>query len=142
MWQTTAPVGVEQFAVDPQQATAEELAALGATFPGLPRFADGLVADGGYMILNVSPTGGPSTVVTTFAGFAQAVGRIWRLQHQSRPAAHRMKVTVLLADKGTNNPQGGTLNLLNVGWTRTVLRPSPDGSGWVSNATAGFGRVL
>ena len=27
------------------------------------------------MILNVSPTGGPSTVVTTFAGFAQAVGR-------------------------------------------------------------------
>jgi len=36
-----------------------------------------------------------------------------------------MKVTVLLADKGTNNPQGGTLNLLNVGWTRTVLRPAP-----------------
>lgn len=36
-----------------------------------------------------------------------------------------MKVSVLLADKGTQNPQAGTLNLLNVGWAQTVLRPVP-----------------
>jgi len=35
-----------------------------------------------------------------------------------------MKISVLLADKGTPNPQQGTLNLLNVGWTQTVLRPA------------------
>ena len=35
-----------------------------------------------------------------------------------------MKVTVLLADKGTANPQQGTLNLLNVGWWQTVLHPA------------------
>lgn len=34
-----------------------------------------------------------------------------------------MKVNVLLADKGTQSPQG-TLNLLNVGWTQTPLQPS------------------
>ena len=34
-----------------------------------------------------------------------------------------MKVSVLLADKGTQNPQG-TLNLLNIGWAHTVLRPA------------------
>lgn len=32
-----------------------------------------------------------------------------------------MKVSVLLADKGTNNPAAGTLNLLNVGWGVTKL---------------------
>ena len=36
-----------------------------------------------------------------------------------------MKVSVLLADKGTPNPQAGTLNVLNLGWTQTVLRPVP-----------------
>lgn len=35
-----------------------------------------------------------------------------------------MKVTVLLADKGTPNAQQGTLNLLNVGWSQTSLRPA------------------
>jgi hypothetical protein len=34
-----------------------------------------------------------------------------------------MKVLVLMADKGTVNPQQGTLNLLNAGWTQTQLRP-------------------
>lgn len=33
-----------------------------------------------------------------------------------------MKVQVLLADKGTQNLHGATLNLLNVGWTVTQLR--------------------
>lgn len=32
-----------------------------------------------------------------------------------------MKVFVLLADRGTPNPQGGTLNLLGVGWSTTTL---------------------
>ena len=32
-----------------------------------------------------------------------------------------MKVHVLLADKGTNNPQAGTLNLLNAGWGVTQV---------------------
>lgn len=36
-----------------------------------------------------------------------------------------MKVSILLADKGTANPQSGTLNLLNIGWTHTALRPIP-----------------
>ncbi|MHB1535212.1 MAG: hypothetical protein ACYC1D_11525 [Acidimicrobiales bacterium] len=36
-----------------------------------------------------------------------------------------MKVYVLLADKGTQNPQAGTLNLLNLGWTMTMPRPGP-----------------
>lgn len=36
-----------------------------------------------------------------------------------------MKVVVLLADKGTQSPAQGTLNLLNVGWMRTTLQP-PD----------------
>lgn len=35
-----------------------------------------------------------------------------------------MKVSVLLADKGTQNPQG-TVNLLNLGWSQTVLQPKP-----------------
>lgn len=35
-----------------------------------------------------------------------------------------MKVQVLLADKGTPNLQQGTLNLLNVGWSQTGLRPA------------------
>jgi len=34
-----------------------------------------------------------------------------------------VKVYVLLADKGTHNPQTGTVNLLNVGWAVTQLRP-------------------
>jgi hypothetical protein len=33
-----------------------------------------------------------------------------------------VKIYVLLADKGTSNPQTGTLNLLNVGWAVTQLR--------------------
>lgn len=36
-----------------------------------------------------------------------------------------MKVAVVLADKGTNNPQGGTLNLLNAGWVQTQLVAHP-----------------
>jgi hypothetical protein len=36
-----------------------------------------------------------------------------------------MKVSVVLADKGTNNPQQGTLNLLNAGWVQTQLTSSP-----------------
>lgn len=36
-----------------------------------------------------------------------------------------MKISVLLADKGTQNPQAGTLNLLNVGWSHTALRATP-----------------
>jgi hypothetical protein len=36
-----------------------------------------------------------------------------------------VKVDVLLADKGTSNPQAGTLNLLNVGWILTHLVPGP-----------------
>ena len=34
-----------------------------------------------------------------------------------------MRVHVLLADKGTNNPQAGTLNLLNAGWGTTGANP-------------------
>lgn len=34
----------------------------------------------------------------------------------------------MLADKGTANPQAGTLNLLNVGWSVTTLNPQPDGN--------------
>jgi hypothetical protein len=42
-----------------------------------------------------------------------------------------VKIYVLLADKGTYNPQVGTLNLLNVGWAVTQLRrpivgPTPE----------------
>jgi len=33
-----------------------------------------------------------------------------------------VKVYVLLADRGAQNPQNGTLSLLNVGWTVTQLR--------------------
>lgn len=33
-----------------------------------------------------------------------------------------MKIYVLLADRGTHNPQTGTLSLLNVGWAVTQLR--------------------
>ena len=33
-----------------------------------------------------------------------------------------MKIYVLLADKGAQNPHNGTLSLLNVGWTVTQLR--------------------
>jgi hypothetical protein len=33
-----------------------------------------------------------------------------------------VKIYVLLAEKGTNNQQTGTLNLLNVGWAVTQLR--------------------
>jgi hypothetical protein len=33
-----------------------------------------------------------------------------------------VKVYVLLADRGTQNPQSGTLSLLNVGWAVTQLR--------------------
>lgn len=33
-----------------------------------------------------------------------------------------VKVNVLLADRGTHNPQTGTVNLLNVGWAVTQLR--------------------
>ncbi len=36
-----------------------------------------------------------------------------------------MKIYVLLADRGTHNPQTGTLNLLNVGWAVTQLRRPP-----------------
>lgn len=36
-----------------------------------------------------------------------------------------MKIYVLLADRGTDNAQAGTLNLLNVGWAVTHLRPPP-----------------
>lgn len=36
-----------------------------------------------------------------------------------------MRVSVLLADKGTINPHAGTLNLLNVGWSQAPLRPAP-----------------
>jgi len=36
-----------------------------------------------------------------------------------------MRLSVLLADKGTNNPAAGTLNLLNVGWKQTRLNPAP-----------------
>lgn len=38
-----------------------------------------------------------------------------------------MKVTVLLADKGTQNPLQGTLNLLNAGWAQTMLTPIAPG---------------
>lgn len=38
-----------------------------------------------------------------------------------------MKVTVLLADKGTSNPLQGTLNLLNAGWGQTMLTPVAPG---------------
>jgi hypothetical protein len=33
-----------------------------------------------------------------------------------------VKIYVLLADRGTQNPQSGTLSLLNVGWAVTQLR--------------------
>ena len=33
-----------------------------------------------------------------------------------------LRLHVLLADRGTQNPQGGTLNLLNAGWSVTQLR--------------------
>ena len=36
-----------------------------------------------------------------------------------------MKISVLLADRGTPNPAVGTLNLLNVGWSITGLMPAP-----------------
>jgi hypothetical protein len=36
-----------------------------------------------------------------------------------------MKVSVVLADKATNNPQAGTLNILNAGWVQTQLVPHP-----------------
>jgi len=36
-----------------------------------------------------------------------------------------MKVSVLICDKGTANPQQGTLNLLNVGWVQTQLGLNP-----------------
>ena len=35
-----------------------------------------------------------------------------------------MKVLLLLADKGTANPNAGTLNILNVGWGVTHLLPT------------------
>jgi hypothetical protein len=38
-----------------------------------------------------------------------------------------MRVQVLLADKGSTNGPAGTLNLLNVGWTQTILRAIPTG---------------
>lgn len=40
-----------------------------------------------------------------------------------------MKVAVVLADKGTTNPQPGTLNLLNVGWVQTQLVQHPAAPG-------------
>ena len=45
-----------------------------------------------------------------------------------------MKVLVLLAEKGTQNPQG-TLNLLGVGWTQTLLNPGAPGM-WVTGPQA------
>jgi len=36
-----------------------------------------------------------------------------------------MRVSALLADKGTANPAAGTLNLLNVGWVQTTLVTHP-----------------
>lgn len=38
-----------------------------------------------------------------------------------------MKLQILLADKGTQNPHAGTLNLLNVGWHQTSIAPGPPG---------------
>jgi hypothetical protein len=38
-----------------------------------------------------------------------------------------LKVNVLLADKGKTNPQAGTLDLLNAGWSQTSPTPSPMG---------------
>lgn len=38
-----------------------------------------------------------------------------------------MKVSVLLAERGTANPHSGTLNLLGVGWHNTQLVTSPAG---------------
>ena len=47
-----------------------------------------------------------------------------------------MKVSVLLADKGTANPHAGTLNLLNVGWSQTQLQvPQVMGPGMVAQIT-------
>lgn len=37
-------------------------------------------------------------------------------------SAGAVRVHVLLADKGTQNPHGATLNLLNAGWSVTQLR--------------------
>ncbi len=43
-----------------------------------------------------------------------------------------MKIYVLLADRGTQSPQTGTVNLLNVGWAMTQLRrPVTPGAGAV-----------
>jgi hypothetical protein len=39
-----------------------------------------------------------------------------------------MKVDIVLADKGSANPQAGTLNLLNVGWSVTTLNPGQAGA--------------
>ena len=36
-----------------------------------------------------------------------------------------MKVSVVLADRGTNNVPQGTVNLLNVGWVQTQLQLNP-----------------
>jgi hypothetical protein len=39
-----------------------------------------------------------------------------------------VKVSVVLADRGTPNQATGTLNLLNAGWSVTVLQAAPPGS--------------
>ena len=39
----------------------------------------------------------------------------------------RVKVSVILADRGTSNPQSGTLNLLGAGWRATQLVSSQQG---------------
>ena len=53
-----------------------------------------------------------------------------------------MKVQILLADKGTQNPQAGTLNLLNVGWSQTGLSsPAPGVSITPAHAVAVFYEV-
>jgi hypothetical protein len=38
-----------------------------------------------------------------------------------------VRVSVLLADRGTPNLASGTLNLLNVGWSVTRFQPAPSG---------------
>ncbi len=52
-----------------------------------------------------------------------------------------MKVAVLLADKGTTNPQAGTLNLLNLGWAVTQLQRGPAGLITPAHAVAVFYEV-